>query len=105
MVLNDGINRKYALVNDCLSQPDSLNYCLTVYSMLSILYLLYTKFLHPSCSNEIWRKAIESLDEKVSTLVLKDLTDAVTKLSYQSVEKQINEIVPRDSVNQANAVL
>jgi len=83
--------------------PDSLNYCLTVYSMLSILYLLYTKFLHPSCSNEIWRKAIESLDEKISTLVLKDLTDAVTKLSQQSVEKQLNEI--RDSVNQTNAIL
>eukprot|EP01083_Nonionella_stella_P160487 524763_1 len=60
--------RKYA-------QPESLNYCLIVYSMLSILYLLYSKFLHQVCSSETWRKAIETLDEKICTLVLKDLTE------------------------------
>lgn len=67
--------------------------------MLSILYLLYSKFLHPQCSNEIWRKAIEQLDEKVSTLVLKDLTDVLTKLTYQSVEKAVNDVMPRNDNN------
>eukprot|EP00483_Globobulimina_turgida_P013081 UN13105 len=74
--------------------PEGLNYCLIVYSMVSIIYLLYSKFLHQVCSSEIWRKAIETLDEKISILILKDLTDVLTKLTYQSVEKQINEIMP-----------
>ena len=64
--------------------------------MLSILYLLYSRFAHPSCSNEIWRKAIEQLDEKVSGLVLRDLTDVLTKLTSDSVEQQISDIMPRN---------
>mmetsp|Transcript_54627 Transcript_54627/g.87320 ORF Transcript_54627/g.87320 Transcript_54627/m.87320 type:complete len:242 (-) Transcript_54627:55-780(-) len=79
--------------------PEQLNYCLVVYSMLSILYLLYSRFLHPQCSNETWRKAIENLDEKVSTLVLKDLTDVLTKLTSDLVEKQINDVMPRNGDN------
>eukprot|EP01083_Nonionella_stella_P082842 228812_1 len=82
--------------------PESLNYCLIVYSMLSILYLLYSKFLHQVCSSETWRKAIETLDEKICTLVLKDLTEVLSKLTYQAVEKQVNEVMPNND-NTINA--
>ena len=64
---NNKVVYQFLDIPHCL--PDEMDYCLIVYSMTSVLYLLYSKFLDPTCSNEKWRKAIENLDLKISVCI------------------------------------
>lgn len=69
---------------------------------MSILFLVYGKFLDASCSHEIWRKAIENLDQKVSIFILKELTGVLTKLTYAIVENEISKIIPNCFLEESN---
>lgn len=51
-------------------QPDHVDYCELVLSLCDMLSLLYSSFLHPSCSPPAVHDAVLRLDRKLRTLVL-----------------------------------
>jgi len=74
--------------------PDGLDYCLTVYSMSSVLYLIYSQFLDPLVSGEKWRKAIETVDQKICTLILRELTEVLTRSTYNELDNELVTLLP-----------
>jgi len=87
---------------DTPTLPPGIDYCLTIHGLMSVLYLLYAKFLNPSCSHEKWRKAIEIIDQKISLIILKPITDVMTNLTADMVNSEIDELLPSRLIAQVS---